>query len=294
MSETKMHDLAILTKVTVRMPSLTKKDLRATDDAEAASNASGAGSFNKVLVDKSIKVQLTGCRNSIHSIMEKYTRPYLSGGVNILPNGSLMEFMTEMGDAITAFNKAADDFCYKFYPASRNQDQMRLGQMFDPSEYPTPDEMREKIGVEWVKGLPFPDPDNLKVDLEQQLADQIKSEMKEHVENAMRENTSRDVAKMLSLLGNIAERIEALDKHDDADGGSKPRLFSSLTENAQELCDQMKAFNFNNDPLVDQLISEVSDKFSFEAGELREDIALRRRAKEDIKAIASRMAGVFS
>ena len=86
-----LKDNALLVSLTVRKPQLTKKDYKATADAEIANNAHGAGKYVKDLYPKHLIDPITQVESEARAYMYSRTLPW-QANMHMLPSLEYIPF----------------------------------------------------------------------------------------------------------------------------------------------------------------------------------------------------------
>jgi hypothetical protein len=229
---------ALLVSFACGKPQLTKKDDKATHDAESANNAHGAGQFRKDLYPKHLIAPISAVESSVRAFIDSTTYPW-SRGEYLLPTLRFMAFMDRVAKYEIEFNQAVTAFLNNWSNVMV-QAQQSQGALFDASVYPDLSTLRDEFRFR-VSLRPVTDTTDFRVKLSEEQMELLR----EKVEAEVQESTSRTMAEPLKRLREHIERLREV--------AAKP---DRTTINKRTGYEEVKAPIFR-DSVVDNIIEEI-------------------------------------
>jgi|TARA_R110000822_G_scaffold245269_2_gene373871 hypothetical protein len=247
---------AMLTVWKVSMPPLTKKDRRASRKAEEAAGAdAGVAQLTKTLLGdcaefKAVKDYAANARNKHYRL----TMPWIDNGPRLI---STQQYADHVG-IMTAEKQTIEDLWYgnfvPVYDFAVAQQQIRMGDLFNPLDYPTSEALNRKFGVS-IQYMPIAERGDWRTDLEGVAADKIATQYDEFTRDALGnmqthiwENLKETLTKLHRQLG----------KNDE---GKNNKLYDSVFDRAIELLDLMKSCNFTGDVHMENVRQDLLAAF---------------------------------
>jgi hypothetical protein len=222
-----------------------KLDKTATDEVVYNKRAASkdAARVNKHLLAGRNELELvqqhvTAARNYVY----ENTLPWSDSGIRLLPTAKFTEFNDRMGKFEEDFVDIVNTFI-TIYPSLITAQAMALGDMFDRSEFPTPESIAHKFSFR-VNYMPVPKAGDFRVDIGNDAQTELQTRLAkladERVEAAMAEARDR----LKTHLDRMMERL----KVEEVNGKViRSRIHGSLVEGGLELCDALKSLNIIND-----------------------------------------------
>ncbi len=139
-----LHENCILVSYSFGMPPKTRQAKEASIETSRRHNAQEEqGNFIKHLFLKKDVQPLTLIRSRIINTIDEMTLPY-DKSYRLIPTEKYFEFSEYIANASTEFDVARTDFLRKYDDCLANAKQA-LGELFDPHDYPYPQELSERI-----------------------------------------------------------------------------------------------------------------------------------------------------
>lgn len=210
------------------------------------------------------------------------TLPGISDDLRIIPSTRLQR----MQDAVAAFNERdavllAD--LRKNYAGEIEKDRAALGDRFDASLYPPEDALGQHFSIQLtVCDLPSGDYDRIAG-----IDDAAKAQMKlEHDAMLVQVGTNarNDVMKKLTGLIQVVA-----DKMSNPDAKA---FHESTFTNLKEYLDLIPDLNITNDPVLEQMRREATDKLNYSMKVVKDSDTLKAAAAESAKSILSRFGAL--
>lgn len=210
------------------------------------------------------------------------TLPGISDDLRIIPSariealrGKIVEFNDR--DAVLLSDLRGN------YAAEIEKDRAALGDRFDPSLYPPEDALGQHFSIQLtVCDLPSGDYNRIAG-----LDDAAKAQMKlEHDAMLVQVGTNarNDVMKKLTgLIQVVADKM----------GNPDAKAFHESTfTNLKEYLDLVPELNITNDPVLEQMRREATDKLNFSMATVKNSETLKAAAAENAKSILTRFGAL--
>jgi hypothetical protein len=284
---------ATLVAVVISQWTARKLDKRVTDEVNRTHGASeDAGRYNKLLIEAKRLEAINGIVSQARKLHYTLTKPWCDEGLRILPNVLHAQFADAFRKLKRDFDRAADEFCRE-YPRFVEERKRALNGLFNPSDYPSPEIIRDKFKLE-TKTFPVPDADDFRSDvLDADTIDDIKRELAETSDTVLHDAMKDSAGQITKIVGHMAEKLKT---YNGGKGGEKKSFFTdSLVEHVRELADLLPAFNLTNDPAFDQIAKRIKAELCVEdADTLRKNDAARavvQKSADDILNDVSKLLG---
>lgn len=208
------------------------------------------------------------------------TLPWSDGGQRLVP----MEIFLNLNDWLSTkkveFNLMVDNFVNKYNDLVSMQS-LKLGRLFDYTEYPRADQIKEKFKFN-VVCLPVPDTNDFRIEVEQS----VKNALIEQYEQTYNDRSNQ---MMKDLWDRLHTQLTAMSDRltDDTDGKSK--IFrDSLVNNAVELCGLLKDLNVTGDSNLEDARTKLEDAINgVSAADLRSNPDIKKDVKSRIDSVLS-------
>lgn len=249
---------------------------KVADDNRASSDA---GHFRKNLMAgshlrKEIADYAAGCR-LWHNTR---TMPWADRGPRLLPTSLFFDYKTEANARQAYFDNKVNEF-FAAYPSLVQTAHNYLGDLFDPTDYPSVDEVRSKFGFRMVFS-PVPDAGDFRLDLPTQELDamrlQYEAQANERVEAAMKDQWGK--------LHDMVSRMS--DKLIEPEDEDKRRWHDTFITNAQEMCHMLTHLNVTKDPKLEEARRGLERAIAgVDIDHIKEDADVREDVKGKLDAI---------
>ena len=262
-----------------------KLDKTATDEVVYNKRAASkdAARVNKHLLAGRNELELvqqhvTAARNYVY----ENTLPWSDSGIRLLPTAKFTEFNDRMGKFEEDFVDIVNTFI-TISPSLITAQAMALGDMFDRSEFPTPESIAHKFSFR-VNYMPVPKAGDFRVDIGNDAQTELQTRLAkladERVEAAMAEARDR----LKTHLDRMMERL----KVEEVNGKViRSRIHGSLVEGGLELCDALKSLNIINDPTLEKARADLARLLStVDTDDLRKHDSARTEVRTQVAEIA--------
>lgn len=272
---------AILVELSISVWTARRLDKTASRAVTATNNAaSGVANVNKKLLGDCAELdavqKFAANARNLHYGM---SMPWSDMGMRLVPTAMyLSKYSKAMSELEQEFYRLVNIFLAA-YQWEIGQAQVKLGDLFNPDEYPTTDAVRNKFRFQ-LHEMPVPDVGDFRLDVSNEamnaLADKYKNYYTTQLNNAMGDLWQRTH----TALTKMSERL------DYADGQTKKVFRDSLVDNVVEMVELLDTFNITGDTQMSAMKSRLEDTLrGVTPDALREDGYLRaetKRAVDDI------------
>jgi len=255
-------------------------DKQASIEIVAAKDAeSDAARVNKHLIPKEKLKPITTAQGKIRLYFYDKTSPWKDNGDRILTRVMYPRFIEEIGALINEFKGHCEDFFKKVYPGEVARAEFRMGEMFDPNDYPSIEQLRRKFFV------------NIDIDAVSE-ANDFRVALGKDTVNAIRKDIETATEqRIVAAQKHVWERIAKTVGHFKDRMGAE--VFKDATiENLAELAEIMPGLNVTNDPAINKLAKDIQSRLlGHEPKEIREDDRLRKSLGKEAQKIMSDIGG---
>lgn len=282
MSRNLLSQKAVLASLNIAGWTSRRLDKRVTKETNSRHGAADdAGRYNKLLIAKTATEPLTTISSRARADFYEMSQPWLDTGARVLPSALYVDFSTKMRKHKDDYAAAAERFVAE-YPDYILEAKKRLNGMFNPSDYPDQRKVRKLFDMD-VKILPCPDAADFRVDIADEHADDIRSDIEARMQDALKVAMREPYQRIIDTVGHMAERLKAYTP------GKRDGVFhASLVDNVRSLVRLLPAFNLTNDPNLTAIAETMSrDLCGFEAQELRDNEKARKRVRKAAEAIVA-------
>jgi hypothetical protein len=273
-----LRSRAMLATLNISVWNPKKKDLAATRETLIKHGASQeAGAFFKNLLPEGAIDRVKKSEGVLRSLFYKHTLPWRDDGIRILPSAAWEDFSNDEREAHREFDTAVGEFLVN-YDAHRNKARVALNGLFNESDYPPVEVVRSKFGVR-VSWFPLPDSTDFRVDLPQEIRDQLGAEIDSSVKDSMKVANDALYERLSDALGRVVERL------DDGD-----KVFrNTLITNLRDLCVQIPKLNVMGDETILRLVGKAEKIANLEPDQIRADETVRQTAHKTAGDILAAM-----
>ena len=257
-----------------------KLDKRASKDVTINNNAdTGIANVNKKLLGNC--QELTAVQKfvaNVRNIHYSMTMPWSDTGLRLLPTAQYFKYHQQMTAIQNEYDRLVNEFI-RTYDWAISQAQARLGDLFNPADYPSTDSIRSKFSFR-LSYIPLPDAGDFRIDIGNEATEQVRTHYQTYYETQLN-NAMQDVwQRAYSALSNMSERL------DYADHEQKKVFRDTLVTNVLDIVDLLDVCNVANDSQMSALRLKLDDALrGVTPDALREDSYLRaetKRAVDDV------------
>lgn len=239
---------AVLVELNISVWTANKLDKGATEAVLSNNSASkDSAQVRKNLMagtDKRKKISDYAAKARLYH--NQTTLSWSDKGARLLPTSLFMEYKQNMNVYQQNMNTMIEDF-YANYADLIELSKHHMGDLFNPYDYPSIEELRNKFGFRLVFS-PLPEGGDFRLDIPkadmEELGQQYESAFNDRLKDAMREPWE----KLHKTLTHISEKLTDVDGDDE----TKKRYHDTLITNAQDLCGLLTHLNVTKDPMLEQ------------------------------------------
>jgi hypothetical protein len=274
-----LSDRALLVQLSISQWTARKYDRRATRKvAEEFHNYVDQGRYNKALLP------MNGLLDNVHKktthIREKFyknTLPWGMEGTMMLPTSNYLSFMSEFRKEKGEWEYLVGEFVDN-YDSLRLDAQRVLGQLYDPADYPSEADVRQKFRMDMAV-FPVPSGD-FRVSIASDELTRIQQDVERRVADAQSKAMQEVWERLYDRVKHMAEKL----------ADPKAIFRDSMVENAKEICALLPRLNFTDDPNLEAMRMEVEASLIKHPDALRNDPDLRRDTAAQAKQIMDKMS----
>lgn len=245
---------SMLVELNISVWTANKIDRNATqkvaNDNHATSNA--AQVRKNLLAGTTLRKELADFAASCRLWHNMKTLPWSDRGPRLLPTSLFFDYKKQMTEREGFFTERRDAFLTA-YPDLVRDAPINLGTLYDPSDYPSVEEVASKFAFRMVFS-PVPEGGDFRVDLPaqdiQEMREQYDAAFNDRLAEAMREPWDR-LHKMLTAM------TDKLNQPDNPD--TKKRWHDTFVTNAQDMTEMLKHLNITKDPELERARRALSD-----------------------------------
>lgn len=276
----------MLANLTIRQLTITTTDKRVSREVASRENAyNDAGKYNKRLLAKDATARIQSAASNLRNLHYKYTLPWSNDGMRILPTATYFEYVKQMNEGKDAFYAAVTEFIQD-YTNHVSAARSRLGNMFNPEDYPDSSDIRNKFGVEF-NFLPMPDASDFRANLPSDQIEHIKRDIEEQTQAAIQRGMDDVFHRAVDVLQHMTDKLATYQPANKSKGQKAVGIFrDSLVTNIKELADLLPSLNVANDPKLHKLsVSLASLAGDYDPNDLRNDASTRASAQHEANRI---------
>jgi len=247
--------MTMMVRWAVSVPTLRKKDKKATREAEIAAGAKrGKANLTKALLGdcaefKTLNDYIGNARNQHYRL----TLPWYDNGHRIVTTHAMMGHRQEMGGHKIKIEELFEEFL-QVYDAAKHAEQDGMGAFWVDAEYPSVEKLRSKFKVHLEYcGLPKND---FRSDLVSEVAQEV---IDDHIQG----DQERTANAMNHLWTQLYEQLTRFSKQLEVDEtGKGNKLYTSTVTRNLELCDMLATFNVTGDRQMEENRQRLERVFS--------------------------------
>ncbi len=272
METAKLKERAMIVELNISHWAGRKKDDNITREIETLHNSEDAGNFTKKLMVSKEHADIESLIGKARSYYRYKTLPW-GESTRIIPNDQIFEFASKIGAMAIQHTNLVESFVKK-YAILVEEQKNRLNGMFNPTDYPHPDIIRNKFSFRTTFS-PLPEVDDFRCDLSDMMVENLKNQLIKETERRVKE-ANDDLLRRTSEVVN--RMIETL-----AEPGKNFR--DSLVGNIEEISKTLVKYNFNEDQHVTD-VSKMLKSLCVDPDMLRNNDSFRQEILKKAKDVA--------
>jgi hypothetical protein len=284
---------AMLVQLSVGCWQARKHDRKASAKTEQAHDSKiGTVRVTKALIRKEAINKVASQYRAVKQYFNDHTRPWAKG-IGLLKNTAYDEFVKQMAVLKQNAEMAVEDFI-PLYPDLYEEARQDLGKMFNPEDYPIPEQIRNKFSIR-IKFMPVPEAGDFRVEgLSEVDIAELRKSIEADTKDSLAEVLKETYREFGVYIGRMVERLDDRKKTGKKTKGGSKWFHDSLVDNIKDLVDRLPNLNITDDPELTKIGQEIKEKLTeFDADDLRVDKKLRSKVKADAEAMAKKLAGYF-
>jgi hypothetical protein len=254
---------------------------KVTDDANAAADA---GQFKKNLTaGTSLRKDIADYAALCRTWHNGRTMPWSDRGPRLLPTSMFLEYKKEVNARRDYFMAKVDKFC-ETYPQLLADAPQHLGDLFNPTDYPSIEEVRNKFGFHLVFS-PVPESGDFRLSAGEADMAELKAQYDVAYDARVKDAMQSAWDKVHALLTKMSEKLT------EPEGESaKPKMYhSTLITNVHDMCALLTHFNVTKDPQLEQTRRALEKLVSnVDIDDIRKDVGARIDLKAQVDAALSK------
>lgn len=285
----KLEERAMLVRLSMSAWSARITDKQVSIEViETKQATSGAGKFRKNLLNKDALKDINKIRGAARTAHNTLTLPWKDDGTRIITTETYDHYAKTMRDYRKKLTEAVDAFL-ESYDDHVKAAKDTLGKLFNKDDYPSIEEVRRQYDFD-VETSSVPSSYDFRAKVSNKeaaaIAKDIERRATARLEQAMKDVWQR-IATVTERMANRLEEYTPREGLHDAEGVFR----NSLVENVRELADLLPALNISNDPELVKIQKQMIDNLcAYDAQELREDDAARRKTAKKAKQILEKVS----
>lgn len=240
-----------------------------------------SASVSKALVHKDNFKRIKAALKDMKDYHKEVTLPWDNNGGRLLPSTKFNEYSAKIRECQRELDAAVGEFI-EGYPDFIVEAEERLGDLFEPTDYPEQNELRDKfaLSVEFDK---VPEAGDFRVDMPQHEQDRIRQSIEGRVEAQYTESMKKIWYRIHSAVAHMHERLSDQDNI----------FHNTLVSNIEDLVNVLPDLNVMNDPGLDEMTNEIRNKLcGYNADDLRKDPTVREEAAENSGELKSKIEAI--
>ena len=284
---------AVLVSLHIKNWSETATDVTATQQvAEANQVAPGSGRYIKRLLNKKACEEVRQLGQDARKAHNDLTMPWDDLGTRLLPIMAYEKYKQRISDLMERRQEATNRLIYR-YQDHINQAQLELGSLFNASDYPTHDQLRQAISMSWEFGE-VPDGQHFRADLPEHERRRIQKEIEQRV-------AARIDHGLEDLFRRIGKAVTAASERMNTNDDGSDKLFkNTLLTNLTGIVENIPLLNVTANPVLEEMARQLTEAMQgLQPDHLRPnnkayDPAKKERFKAAVDDIRDQFAGYFS
>jgi hypothetical protein len=266
----------------------TQKSLTVEQKNQAADSFGAEGKFlsaGKKLLDTAHPAfkAVTAIKGRCQSYWRAVSLPYPEPGIRLIRQLSINEFDRQIGTFHQELTEAVDELD-RHYAELRSAARSRLGDLFDPSDYPT--SLLGLFGIE--HDYPSVEPPSYLRQLNPELYEQECQRMQARFEEAVQLAESAFTEELSKLVEHLSERLSG-----EVDGKAKVFRDTAIT-NLTEFFERFRSLNVRSNEQLDELVGRTQQLVGgVEPQQLRDSTSLRQRLVTQLAGVQSSLDGLM-
>ena len=240
---------------------------------------------SKYLIDRKHKSvrQVVAASQRVREIVYKYTFPWGDDKSRLLPVKLADNFRAKVETAIEELKETRENYI-QHYPALVSASERDLGKLFDRSQYPPIDQIRNLFTTK-LTYWPIPESGNFIAEISNEAARDAKESIEREIEERLIEATYNLVSRAKDVVSTYVDKLENYkpavngdDTENPFDIKSQGSFRDSLVNNIKDTANLIEQMNLTENPQIKKVIKDLNRLSGFAAYHLRKSEDIRQRA----------------
>jgi hypothetical protein len=167
------------------------------------------------------------------------------------------------------------------YPTLQAQAKQALGDLYNPNDYPSPEEVQSKFGFRLVFS-PVPESGDFRLDLPKQELDEMRAQYDSAFDTRLAEAMREPWDRLHTTISAMTEKLAKVEGDPDA----KTRWHDTFIGNAAEMCKMLTHLNLTGDPSLEQARRDLERAIAgIGIDDVKEDADVRSDLKSKLDTI---------
>ena len=210
---------------------------------------------SKYLIDRKHKAvkRVVAASQQVREVAYRYTMPWGDDKTRLLSIKLLDQFRFDLTKAIEELAEARENYILDF-PALVSASERDLGELFDRSQYPSPDRVRDLFSTK-VNYWPMPESQNFIADISAEAAQEAKDGIEAEIEQRLLEATYDMVRRAKEVVSAFVDKLEAFKLGEDG----KPDIIfrDSIVDNISDTANLVERMNLTAHPQINKVVKDL-------------------------------------
>lgn len=203
------------------------------------------------------------------------TSPWTDAGQRLLSTGMFITYRQEMSRLENEYWGLVNQFLPE-YGVKISAAAFQLGALFNRDEYPDVDQVQHKFGMS-VRYTPVPESGDFRVDV----TNEAMNDLKDQYDTLYKSNLDKVNKDAWDRLHKVLTQLSFGLRTDE--NGKQGKIYSSVVENAQELCSMLTYFNVSEDTQLEAMRIKLEDTMmGLDAKDIKDSDYIRGTVKQTV------------
>jgi hypothetical protein len=210
---------------------------------------------SKYLIDrkhKSVK-QVVAASQRVREVAYRYSMPWGDDKSRLLPVKTADEFRSKVAIALAERQEAIEQYILD-YPALVSASERDLGELFDRSQYPTLNQVRDLFTAK-VAYWPIPESNNFIADISEAASKEAKESIENEIEQRLLEATYDMVRRAKEVVVAFVDKLENFKV--DENGKSQTIFRDSIVDNIRDTAQLIERMNLTDNPQIKKVVLDL-------------------------------------
>jgi hypothetical protein len=271
---------AMLVELNISVWTGQRVDRGATNKVTLDANATAdAGQFKKnLMAGTTMRKEIADYAALCRTWHNGRTLPWSDKGPRLLPTSMFFDYKTEVNARKAYFEDKANRFVDE-YPRLLAEAPKHLGTLFNPADYPEPEEVASKFAFRLVF-LPVPESNDFRLQVGENDLAELRAQYEDAYDSRVKEAMQSAWDKLHEVLARMSEKLTEPE-------GEKAKLFhSTFVTNVNDMCSLLTHLNVTKDPELEKARRQLERAVSgLDVTDLRNDVGARADLKAQVDSV---------